>query len=106
MSRNEFYIRLLLLFPLVVITVQILMLRRLLRSRAWTMLAVGFVIFTIVRVGTVLISPFPAMPALIVYLAGYGIVAYGFLTLHRDLLRVLHSVDETQKRNRRKEDPK
>lgn len=92
MSTDELWVRVFVLVPLIIITVQAILLRRLLQSIAWTLITAGFVVFVAIRVASLFIRPFPTIPGLTGYLVGYGLIATGFWTLHRDLLRVLHGV--------------
>jgi amino acid permease len=104
MGSGEEWIRALLLLPLAVITLQIVLLGRLLRSPAWSLLSWGFVVFLVVRGVTLFMMP-TTRAALLAMLVGYTLVAAGFYTLRTDLLRILRPFTPPQvPRNRRAED--
>lgn len=91
-TTDEMIIRLVSIAPLVFVTYQAVMLRRWLTSRAWTLLASGFVVFLIV-VGVALVLPrTPLVARLGMSLVGYSLIAVGFHALRNDL-RSLRELD-------------
>lgn len=94
MSVTELALRIGILLPLGFVTMQAVLLRRMLRSRAWTLLAAGFVTFFLLRASS-LVGGLPRMASLAVMLLAYLLVAAGFHTLRNDLRRVLRGVVDT-----------
>ena len=88
-ETRELLIRIVTMIPLVVITVQVIMLRRILRSTAWTLLAVGFVIFCLIRATVIVWSGAPLTGLLLSMGLGYGMIAAGLHKLRHDLLAAL-----------------
>lgn len=84
----EFFVRLAVFLPLTLITFQVLMLRRILRSGAWTLLTAGFSVFAI-RGAVLLFAEPPMIFLLAASLVGFSLIAGGFHVLNGDLLRVL-----------------
>lgn len=93
MPDNEFAFRLMTAIPLAIITFQVLMLRRILTSRAWTLLASGFLLFLVMRVTTLFVYPFPTIAGLVAFIVGYAIIVVGFHTLRDDLHRVIRRAE-------------
>lgn len=93
MSPDEMWVRVIVLIPLAAITWQVILLRRILRSLAWNLIASGFVVFVIVRTTSLFAHPFPTIPGLVAFLVGYGLVAMGFYVLYRDLMRLLYGAE-------------
>jgi hypothetical protein len=85
---REFLMRLAVFLPLVFITFQVVMLRRLLPSPAWTLLALGFLMFVAARSLTLFSDAGVIVPAGMA-LVGYALIAVGFHVFRGDLLRVL-----------------
>lgn len=87
---DEFSIllRLLSFIPLLFITYQVVLLRQILNSRAWTLLSTGFVVFVALSGVRFFWTP-PTMLLLAGGLLGYAIIAGGFYTLRQDLLRIM-----------------
>lgn len=88
MDRGEIWIRIIGLIPLLFITYQVVRLRLILVSRAWTLLASGYVLFTVLRIVPFFVRPRPVI-SLAVALAGWIIVGWGFWLLRLDLHGVL-----------------
>lgn len=103
------WLRVVAFLPLVVITFQVIMLRRILNSRAWNLLVAGFVFFVVTRGSMFLMAP-PAWGLLLATFTGYTLIIAGFHLLRRDLLRVLRATivvdDGKVHTGRRKDDPK
>lgn len=93
MPDNEFAVRLLTVIPLAIITFQVITLRRILNSRAWTLLATGFLLFLTMRVATLFVYPFPTIAGLVAFVVGYAIIVVGFHTLRDDLYRVIRRAE-------------
>lgn len=92
--------------PLVVILAQVIMLRRILNSRAWTMIVLGFVVFVLMR-GTLFFTTPPTWSLLVATFLGYALIIYGFHRLRKDLLSIMRiTVNEGVQFGRRKSDPK
>lgn len=89
MIRYETLLRLTGFLPLVFITYQVIMLRRILISRAWTKLMLGFITFLLLSAATLFWTIAPEV-RLGVALVGYILIARGFHRLRNDLLAVLH----------------
>jgi uncharacterized membrane protein HdeD (DUF308 family) len=92
MSRTELVIRLVLFLPLLFIAYQVIMLRRILASRAWTLLALGFSLIAILR-GVLLFYQPPHIPTLVVTLVAFSAIASGFHVMHQDLQRVMRAYE-------------
>lgn len=77
-------VRLIIVVPLAVITYQAVTLRRMLPSRAWSLIAGGFVVFLLVTL-TGFFTSMGIYWRLGFTLFGYGLVAAGFHMLRNDL---------------------
>lgn len=87
-EQVAFVVRVLAVLPLLYITGQMIALQNLLRTRAWSLLALGFVVFLSLRIAVVFVSP-PTIPYVLVTLGGYVFIALGLRTLRIELKRVL-----------------
>lgn len=91
-TDNPLAIRIAAFLPLLYITWQVLQLRKILRSPAWSYLALGFVIFTVIR-GVIVFWPMaPVLGLLIAAIVGYLVIAYALHRLRGDLLAALGRV--------------
>lgn len=87
---DELIARLAVFIPLAIITLQVVLLRRMLTSSAWTMLTLGFITFAGIRGVLVFANP-PEMSLIVASGIGYTLIAVGFYTLRKDLQRVLRN---------------
>lgn len=86
--ERETFLRLTATIPLLIITAQVVLLSRILATRAWALLAVGFTIFAVLQVLAFFIT-FPVWIRLAGALVGYAHIAAGLFVFRRDLLAVL-----------------
>lgn len=84
-ERTELLLRIAVFLPLLLITVQVLRLRQILRSPAWTFQAAGFVLFCIVR-GIMFVWHAPVWLLLALTFLGYALISLGLRRLRLDLL--------------------
>lgn len=103
------WLRILAFLPLVVIAAQVVLLRRILNTRAWTLLVLGFVLFVVMR-GALFFTTPPTWSVLVATFLGYTLIIAGFHRLRQDLLRILRATvavdDGSVTLGRRKDDPK
>jgi divalent metal cation (Fe/Co/Zn/Cd) transporter len=82
-----FVVRLAVYLPLAFIAFQVVMLRRMLPSRAWTRLATGFVTVAL-YVGAAMLFDLPSLAFFFARLLAFVFIALGFHTLRDDLQRL------------------
>lgn len=85
---SEEFVRLVAIVPLAFTTLQVVGLWRMLPSRAWMLIAGGFVVFLLLMLAGALI-PFDIRWRLGISLVGYALVAVGFRMLRSDLRSAL-----------------
>jgi hypothetical protein len=87
MTRQEVVLRLAFFLPLFFITYQVTMLRRVLRSRSWTSIMIGFIVFALM-VGITVIVRLSTEARLVFMLLGYTLIAAGLHMLRNDIHRL------------------
>lgn len=85
---REHWIRLIAYIPLLTITLQVVWLSRILTTRAWVLLAMGFTAFAFLA-GLAFFVLLPISVRLGGAFLGYALISLGFHIFRRDLIRVL-----------------
>lgn len=80
-------IQFLLFLPLLFVTYQVIMLRRVLRSRAWTLIMLAF-LAAVVGAALNLLSPLTSVRRVMISLLVYTFLGWGLMTLRKDLTRL------------------
>lgn len=85
---KELVIRIAAYIPLILITAQVVWLSRILTTRAWTLLAIGFTVFALLS-GMAFFITLPISLRLAGAFLGYLCISVGLHVFRRDLVKVL-----------------